>query len=116
MLVTSLIFTTLAIGLLTLFTKVRPARKLFLKAKNALMWSSLARSQIQTYFGGCLILFQSMKDEGCQFKYLMQCALFLSFPKFCYWFIKKKLKEGKLDTPDYIKRVGTLYQNLHTGK
>ena len=57
-----------------------------------------------------------MKDEGYQFKYLMQCALFLSFPKFCYWFLKKKLGEGKLDTPDYVRRVGTMYQNLNTQK
>ena len=80
------------------------------------MWSSLIRSQIQTYFGACVLMFNSIKDDGHRLQLWMQCAMFVCFPIYCLWFLNKHFGKGKLSTPSYIMRYGTMYQNLNTRK
>lgn len=59
--VTMLVTSAIALLVVYLGTKVKAVRNTFLKVKKKLMWSSILRSQVQTYFPTCVSIFSSFK-------------------------------------------------------
>ena len=106
--------------------RVAKSSTIVTKIKNKLMWSSVFRSQIQTYFPTCLLTmtaFQAlllMDNDDIREMSKTQLAsqsvkmfLLLSLPIFSYFFLRRNI--NNLAEDQFSVSYGTLYTNIKLG-
>ena len=128
MFVSSLLVLTLAISMVLIGSKIKPLQKVMGIAKNKLMFSSVLRSQIQTYFPTCLISISFLysdytqpfqKDRmlqtttGSEPQILIEyikAYILITLPLFSWLFLKSNY--AQLSQPAFQAKFGTLYQSV----
>jgi hypothetical protein len=86
--VTSLIFLAVAIAVVVVGLKVKALHTIFIKIKHKIMFSSVFRSQIQTYFPTCILVFTAFYEHQNIGSSVMQLLVLLALPIFSWFFLK----------------------------
>jgi hypothetical protein len=108
--ITGLIFISFAILIVKLGQRIKMAEVVFTKLKNKLMFSSIFRSQIQTYFPTCILIFSFLLAEEDLLMTSIKLLIVLGLPVFS-WVFLKKYQNRVLDS-DFQAKYGTLIENL----
>ena len=85
---------------------------LFIKLRNKLIWSSVIRSILQSYFKFCFMSFTFVdvnRETNLLTSYLKICFLLLVPIGFTIFLFRNK---AHLSEQQYLTKYGTLYQDL----
>ncbi|MFM1932434.1 MAG: hypothetical protein RL226_1737 [Bacteroidota bacterium] len=105
--VTSSIFLAFAIAVVVVGLKVKALQTIFIKIKHKIMFSSVFRSQIQTYFPTCILVFTAFYEHHDIGSSVMQLLVLLALPIFSWFFLRKY--QGLATEEEFVAQYGTLY-------
>jgi hypothetical protein len=93
MFVTGSIFGLVSVGIVLGLIKIKALKSTLAKVKDKLMWSSVFRSQIQTYFPTCILVFSSLHYKDVDWIEFIQILVVISLPFFFWWFISSNMSQ-----------------------